>query len=182
MPRRLSANECQLLVIDVQEKLVPRIHESAQVVAQCVRMMKIAGELGLPLTLSEQYREGLGATVAPVAEAAAGAAQVEKMTFSACGDAAALGTLVAHGRPYVLIAGIEAHVCVQLTALDLLNEKMQPVVLADAVGSQRPMDRETALARLRQEGVLITTVEAAAFEMMERADTALFKRVLKLLK
>jgi nicotinamidase-related amidase len=179
---RLSAGQAQLLVVDLQAKLLPHIAEHESVVSQAVRMLQAAGELELPITLTEQYPEGLGSTPAAVVTAAAGATRLEKLTFSAWRDEATQARLVSLGRPQVLLVGIEAHVCVQQTALDLLEAGMVPWVLADAVGSRRACDRELALARMRDIGVGITTVESAIFEMLDRCDTELFKRILPIVR
>jgi nicotinamidase-related amidase len=176
---RLEIDRMQLLVIDVQERLLPRIHEHASVTAQIVRMLRIAAELRIPVTLSEQYPQGLGRTVAEVRAAAEDAPTVQKAAFSVCGETAPLERLSNLDRPQVVVAGIEAHVCVQQTALDLADNGFQPCVLADAVGSRRAFDRDIALERVRAAGVLVTTVEAAAFELLRRCDSPLFKRVLE---
>jgi len=182
---RLIVARTQLLVVDVQENLLPHVAEHENVLAQCVRMIRAAVVLELPITLSEQYVRGLGATRAEILAAAGEAGRyerIEKLTFSVLRHDALRQRLVALGRPQVLIVGIEAHVCVQQTALDLLELGLQPVVLADAVGSRRPADRAVALERMRSAGVTVTTVEAAIFELLERAGTELFKRMLPIVR
>jgi len=179
---RLEARHAQLVVVDVQEKLLPHIHEHETVVAQIARMIRAARELELPVTVSEQYPQGLGPTASAILEVALDSARVQKLTFSVCRDAACHRHLAAHARPQVLLVGIEAHVCVQQTALDLLKEQMQPFVLADAVGSRRALDRDIALERMRSAGVVVTTVESAIYEMMERAGTERFRRMLPLVR
>jgi isochorismate hydrolase len=104
------------------------------------------------------------------------------MTFSFCKDSECLEQIAGLFRPQVLLVGIEAHVCVQQTALDLVSLKMQPIVLADAVGSRRPLDYEVALRRMAAAGAIVTTVEAAIFELAQKAGTPLFKRLLPLVK
>ena len=179
---RLELPQAQLLLVDIQERLLPQIAEHERVVAQAERMIRAAGVLHLPITISEQYPRGLGSTVAVLAAAAAGAPRLEKMTFSFCADEKCRARLVSLARPQVLLVGIEAHVCVYQTALDLLALQMQPVVLADAVGSRRPLDYAVALDGLRAAGVVVTTVESAIFELVYAAGTDLFKAVLPLVK
>jgi nicotinamidase-related amidase len=179
---RLDARRAQLLVIDLQEKLLRHIADHESVIAQSARMCRAAQALSLPLTLTEQYRRGLGPTPEVVLTAAEEAARFEKMTFSAWQDEATRARLQALDRPQVLLVGIEAHVCVQQTALDLLAAGIQPFVLADGVGSRRLIDCQTALSRLRVAGAVITTVEAAIFEMLDRAGTELFKRILPIVR
>ncbi len=179
---RLEAARTQLLVIDVQARLVPHIFQHESVVSQIVRMIRAGQQLGLPTVLTEQYVKGLGATADEVLAAAKECERFEKATFSACGDAKAFRAMKDNVRNLVLVAGIETHVCVQQTVLDLLEKQMTPFVLADAVSSRRERDREVALTRMRDSGAVVTTVEAAIFEMLDRCDTDLFKRILPIVK
>jgi isochorismate hydrolase len=104
------------------------------------------------------------------------------MTFSFCADERCRACIASAKRPQVLLVGMETHVCVQQTALDLLELNMQPVVLADAVSSRRPIDHETALDLLRGAGAVVTTVESAIFQLVRESGTELFKRVLPIVK
>jgi nicotinamidase-related amidase len=180
--KRLALPQTQLLIVDVQERLLPQIADHGRVVTQAERMIRAAVAMELPITLSEQYPRGLGATVPAIAAVAAGAPRLEKTTFSFCADESCCARIRSVARPQVLLVGIEAHVCVYQTALDLLDLHLQPVVLADAVGSRRPLDYEVALAGLRAAGVLVTTVESAIFQLVHAAGTDLFKRILPLVK
>lgn len=179
---RLDAERAQILVVDLQERLLPKIDQGAAVVAQSLRMMQAGRELQLPTTLSEQYPAGLGATQTEIRAAATGAICLQKLTFSAMADEALRERIVTRRRRQVLLVGIEAHVCVQQTAFDLLAAGLEPVLLADAVGSRRAGDRDVAIERMRAVGVTVTTVESAIFEMLDRCDTALFKRLLPIIK
>ncbi len=179
---RLDREHAQLLIIDFQERLLPQIADHEAIVAQARRMIQAAAILDLPLTVSEQYPRGLGPTTPPIAELTGAATRLEKFTFSFCADAACRKRISAVLRPQVLIVGIEAHVCVQQTALDLLAMQMQPVVLADAVGSRRALDYQVALDGMRAAGVIVTTVESAIFQLLHEAGTDLFKRVLPLVR
>ena len=179
---RIDVRKAQLLVVDIQQKLLPHIDRHELVVSQTVRMIRAALLLELPITLTEQYPAGLGRTHPDVRVAADNALLLEKMTFSVLRDEEARAHLTGLGRPHVLLAGIETHVCVQQTALDLLDSQMTPFLLADAIGSRRALDRDTALERMRAGGLGVTTVEAAIFEMIERADTELFKRLLPIVR
>lgn len=186
MPERtlpqLDLEHAQLLIIDIQEKLLPLIHAHDAVVAAAVKMIRAARALELPVTLSEQYPRGLGATVPAVAEAAGDAARHEKLTFSFCADETCRQHITSVLRPQVLLVGIETHVCVQQTAIDLLEMQMQPVILADAVGSRRELDYRIAIDGLRAAGVIITTVESAIFQLVHESGTDLFKRILPIVK
>lgn len=179
---RLDARKAQLLVVDLQDKLLPYIADHHAVISQSVRMIQAAHLLELPITLTEQYPDGLGHTNSAVSDALDRAQPLEKMTFSAWQDAACREHLLQLSRPQVLLLGIEAHVCVQQTAFDLRQADLLPFVLADAVGSRRPVDRDVALDRLRAADVGVTTVESAIFEMLDQAGTDLFKRILPIVR
>ena len=179
---RLEITHTQLLVVDMQERMLRHVADQETVVNQTVRMIRAAQEMELPITLTEQYPQGLGPTDQRVLTAAGAAERLGKQTFSVCGDPRCKERLAALGRPQVLLVGVETHVCVRQTALDLLAARMQPVVLTDAVGSRRPDDRQIALDGLRAAGVAVTTVEAAIFDLLVRSGTELFKRILPIVR
>lgn len=183
-PARLRSDDTILLVVDLQERLLPAIRDGDAVVESAVRLMRAARVLGVPMIVTEQYRKGIGRTVAPVCEAVGESAPppFEKLAFSVCGCAEALAALRAAERCAVLVVGIEAHVCVQQTVLDLLALGYHTFVCADAVGSRRPFDRDTAISRMRQAGAVITTTEAAIFELLGRAGTDAFKQILPIVR
>ncbi|MFO0839252.1 MAG: hydrolase [Phycisphaerae bacterium] len=180
--RRLAQSQAQLLVIDLQERLLPHIEARERVVSQTVRMIRAARLLELPICVTEQYPQGLGPTTAAVLSAAEGCTALQKLAFSVCGDEAALSRIRHAGRPLVLLAGIETHVCVLQTALDLLAQGMTPFVLADAVGSRRAEDRAMALQRMREAGAVISTVESVIYEAMGCCGTELFRRMLPIVR
>lgn len=178
----LVCSATQLVVVDVQERLLPHICEHERVLTQIVRMMRAAPLLGLPITICEQYPQGLGPSAAAIREAGGDAPVLSKMTFSAARDIATMQRVTGLSRPTVLLVGIETHVCVQQTAWDMRERGLQPVLLADAVSSRRPSDHQIALDGLRAAGVCITTFEAALYRLMERAGTDVFKKILPLVK
>jgi len=177
----LRADTTALLVIDVQVKLLPAIHEGQRVVEASKRMAAAAGVLGVPIVMTEQYPAGLGPTCPELKECLAGVPLVEKTRFSAWVPGLT-NRLEQLARPHLLIVGIEAHVCVQQTVLDLLRMGYLPYVCADAVSSRRPLDCDTAIERMRQAGAVVTTTESAVFEMTCEAGTDLFRRMLKIVK
>lgn len=181
-PDRLDLKHAQLLVVDIQERLLPHIHDHENVLANAAKMIRAAIALELPVTVSEQYTKGLGPSSPLIYEAAGDAPRFEKMSFSFCGDDACRERVTSVMRPQVLMVGIETHVCVQQTTLDLLEMQMRPFVLADAVGSRRPIDYSTALDRMRMAGAVVTTVESAIFQLVQEAGTDRFKRILPLVR
>jgi nicotinamidase-related amidase len=181
-PDLLARDDSILLLVDVQEKLAPIIHDRAAVEAEIVRLAKGARLLGVPVLVSEQYPKGLGRTV-PAVKAAAGDAPVHEKTAFSCGaDAAILAAIRGLDRGTVVIAGIEAHVCVLQTALDLLARGFRVHVVSDATGTRRQSNLAIGHERAARAGAAITSVEAALFEWMGRSDLPEFKEVQALLK
>ena len=179
---RLTPQNAALVVVDVQEKLMAAMPRRAETLAACVRLTTAARQLGLPIVLTAQYPKGLGAICPAITDAAPGVAFIEKLAFSCCGADAFTRTFRQLLRKRILIAGVETHVCVQQTVIDLLALDCVPYVCADAVCSRRDLDRDVALARLRDCGAVITTVESAVFEILKTAGTEPFKAALPLFK
>jgi nicotinamidase-related amidase len=173
--RLIARDRAALVVVDVQDGF--RSYDTfAEVARQCGRLVEGAGILGVPVIATEQYPKGLQRT-APEVGLPEDAARVEKSVFSAV---RAEGFDLA-GRDQVLICGIEAHVCVAQTALDLLDQGAAVQVVTDAVGSRHATDREVGLHRLDRAGAVLTTVEAVLLELCERAGTPEFKAVQKVI-
>jgi nicotinamidase-related amidase len=154
------------------------------VASASAKVIRAAAVLGVPVITTEQYVKGLGPTVPAIREAYADGAfrPLEKLSFSCCGAEAIAEAVRTAARSSVLVVGIEAHVCVQQTVLDLLALGYSPFVCADAIGSRRDFDRDTAIERMRQAGAVITTTESAIFELLGRAGTDQFKRILPIVK
>ena len=181
LPNALQPNSTTLLVVDFQDRLLPAIHEAESCVAAAGRMIEAAHLLGVPMVCTEQYPAGLGRTCSSIRERLGDQPAVEKTRFSSC-----VGPVVEQlrqlYRPNVIVVGIEAHVCVQQTVLDLLRLGFVPFVCADGVSSRRPFDRDIALDRMRQAGAVVTTTESVIFELLDEAGTDTFKKVLKIVK
>lgn len=181
----INRNRAVLAVVDIQERLLGALTEERRtaVVERTLVAVDTALVLGVPVLVSEQYPKGLGPTVAGIRERLGDAfAPVEKLAFS-CGRSPEFrAALEQTGRREVIICGVETHVCVLQTALDLVREGYQVFVAADAVASRRDLDRDTALALLRQAGVTIGTTEMLAFQMLECAGTDEFRKISKIVK
>jgi nicotinamidase-related amidase len=171
-----------LLVIDIQDHVhaVMRFREAVE--TNAVKLIRGCQILGVPILLTEQYPKGLGHTIAAIRHALQTALPLQKMTFSCCGSEELMAALREKNIRQVVLVGIETHVCVLQTALDLLANNYQVHVVRDAVSSRHELDHQTALQRLQQAGVVVTTAEAVLFELMVRADTAEFKEISKLIK
>jgi len=179
---RLVLDHAALLVVDVQEKLLPHIHDARPLVQQIGRIIAGAKALGVPVVVTEQYRKGLGPTVPDVADhLGPNLRPHEKLKFSACIQPV-LAELAEHDVHSVLVCGIEGHVCILQTCLDLLGSGFLPMVVVDAIGSRRVRDQDVAVHRMIQAGVVPTTVESALFELVQEAGTERFKAVLPVVK
>lgn len=173
----IDAQDSCLLVVDVQERLVPAIHDGERVVRNTAWLMQIARELAVPVLMSEQYPRGLGHTVTELRGLVPADEVMEKIHFSCAAAPECMPRIAATGRSQVVVAGIEAHVCVLQTALGLVAGGHQVYVVADAVSSRRAEDVELALARMRADGVRIVCREMVAFEWLHRAGTDPFRDV-----
>jgi nicotinamidase-related amidase len=182
MKTLIDRRQSQMLIVDMQERLLPAIADAELVLKGCQRLTEAARRLGVPITVSEQYPQGLGTTVPGLN---LDATVLEKIEFSCTGNPALRDHLWRHraeGRHHVVIAGIEAHVCVLQTAIDLSAEGADVFVVADAVGSRSVASAQLALERMRQAGVVVVNTEMVLFEWLQRADTPEFKDLLSLIK
>lgn len=179
---RLTRQDAALLVVDVQEKLLPSIFEEERVRGNTLALVRAAQVLGVPVLVTEQYPKGLGKTATDVAEALAGVAVIEKLTFSTFGEPAFVEALKALGRRTLIVVGIEAHVCITQSVLDALSAGYQVHVLADAVSSRTEANWRLGLARMQQAGAVVSSTEMALFELLHVAGTPEFKEVLRLIK
>jgi nicotinamidase-related amidase len=174
----MKSEHSTLLLIDVQERLMPAITHGQDVVSQCVTLAKIAGLLSLPVLATEQLPEKLGPNLEAVKELCH--QTLSKHHFDACSNG--LVEALPEGRPHIIIAGCETHVCMMQTALSLLDAGYSLWVVADATGSRKELDRDVALARLSAAGANIVTVEMVAFEWMRHCKSTAFKDVQRLIK
>jgi len=181
-PLRITRAKAGLVVVDIQERLLPLIFEKERLVQNTVLLLKGAAILGLPVCVTEQYRKGLGLTAPEIAAAIAGFAPMEKVTFSACGAAGFRAALEAKNITDVILCGMEAHVCILQTCLDLLEQRFRVFVVADAVSSRTPENHRLGVERMREAGAVIVSTEMALFELLERAATEEFKQILALVR
>jgi nicotinamidase-related amidase len=179
----LDACKAILLVIDVQERLLPAMHECERVVAKTEILMKAADALGLPQIVSEQYPKGLGRTVSALQ--INGAATFEKTSFSCWRDDALKSHLIHHhesGRPQVIVSGIEAHVCVLQTCIDMAMAGFEVFAVGDAMSSRMSESADLAFSRMRMNGVQVVNTEMVLFELLEKAGTPAFKELSALIR
>ena len=182
----MNAVRSHLLVVDVQARLMPAIHEGESLIRQARTLLAAAGRLTIPITVTEQYPKGLGATVPPVLEALpADALTLSKTSFSSARDPAIaerVAMLRGMGRDQVVICGAEAHICVLQSALELRSAGLDVFVVADAVSSRSPHSVSAACARLLHAGCHWVTTEMVVFEWMGEAGTEDFRALAPLFK
>lgn len=166
-----------LLLIDIQEKLAPAIDQGERLIDNCCWLTDIATRLHLPILVSEQYPKGLGHTVEALRKRVPSEQVFEKLAFSCASEPACADAISALKPAQVIIAGMEAHVCVLQTALELMQQAREVFVVEDCVGSRDPANKAAALARLRQNGAQIVTREMVAFEWLRRAGDDRFRQI-----
>ena len=182
---RLRREETVLLIVDLQERLVPAMFESEALIRNCTTLAAAAAQLQIPIVITEQYPQKLGSTLAGITAAATSnevaPAPVAKMLFSACTDEVQqeLQTL---NRRTILVCGIEAHVCVMQSTLDLLEAGFNVFVPYDAISSRGESNKKIGWERMLRSGVLPTSTESAIFELLREAGTPDFKAMLPLIK
>jgi nicotinamidase-related amidase len=179
-PELMRAADTALLLVDVQERLLAVLPERERVVWNCRRLLDGAKLLGVQVAVTEQNPEKLGPTAAALAEGSGPPAAKLAFSCGACGEL--FPAWQSAGVERVLLAGIETHVCIAQTALDLLAAGYRVYVAVDAVGARHAVDHDVALRRLESSGCVLTTTEAALFEWCERAGTDEFRRLSALAK
>lgn len=179
----IGRGESRLLLIDVQEKLMPTIPVRESLIKNCRKLIEAAKLFGVPVSATEQYAKGLGPTVPELRNLLDAAAIPDKVCFSAA-ECLGWGTAAEHpdGRFQIVVAGIEAHVCVLQTALDLLAHGFQVFIPADAIASRAKLDWKIALRRLAASGAILTTTESVMFEWCAAAGSPEFKQLSQLVK
>jgi nicotinamidase-related amidase len=180
-PIRLRPADCTVLVVDVQERLLPVIPARDRLITNVAFLLDVAQLLSVPAVATEQYPKGLGRT-APAIAGRLPSGPPEKVTFSCCGAPGLVERLRDGGRTTVVVCGMETHVCVLQTALDLLDAGLRVAVVADAVAGRFDLDHDLALRRMNDAGALVTTAETVAFEWLGTAAAPEFKAVSALVR
>ncbi len=178
----ITTENSLLLVIDIQTKLFTAMPNCEQLVKSAETLVKGCRLLDIPILVSQQYTKGLGDTI-PSLKAVLGEFEpIEKNTFSCCGNSEFVSALEKAGRQNIIISGIEAHICVQQTVLDLLVAGYGVYVIADCIFSRKETDRIYAEKRMRNAGAILTTTESVLFELLKSADHPKRKEISNLIK
>jgi nicotinamidase-related amidase len=168
-----------VVIVDLQEKLLPAIHEWDRVLKNNLLLLRLARVVGLPAVVTTQYRKGLGDVVSDVAALAPAGETLDKVAFGCFGSPEFVARIDGlGGRDQLLVGGIEAHICVTQTVLGALARGLTVHVAADAVGSRTPANREIGLSRMESAGAVVTSAEMAIYELLGRSDVAAFKAML----
>lgn len=180
---KMKKEDSVLLVIDFQEKLMPIMKDHETLGLTVAKLITGCRILGIPAIVTQQYSKGLGETVEVVRNAfLTGFEPVEKVTFSCCGEPAFTSALEATKKKTVLISGIESHICVQQTVLDLLSSGYEVFVINDCISSRNNTDKKYAQRRMGDAGAVGTTCESALFELCVSAKAPEFKAISALVK
>jgi isochorismate hydrolase len=179
---RFEADKCVGVIVDVQERLFTFMQRKERLEKNLIILIKGLKVLGVPLLKTQQYTSGLGPTIDSVDDALGGLPVIEKLSFSCCEEPLFNKALEGVGRKHVILAGIESHVCVLQTALDLVHDGYVPVVVEDCISSRKDSDKTTAILRMQAEGVRLASCESILLELCREAGSEAFKEILRLIK
>ncbi len=179
---RIIREQSAAVIIDVQERLFPHMYEKDRLSETLCKLVQGLKLLGIPIVLMQQYTKGLGETIDQIRRLMPDAAFMEKKAFSCCDERVFMEQCKALAKPYIIVMGIEAHVCVLQTVVDLVAAGYIPVLVEDCVSSRREHDKTIAVERMRSEGALVTTCESLLFELCRVSGTEVFKEISRLVK
>lgn len=179
---RILPEETIALVIDYQEKILPPIFDKDEFLTRSKILLEGLKELEIPTIVTAQYTKGLGNTTPDIIEALGHDKYNEKFTFSGMGNEDVVKALADSGRKNVIICGIESHVCVLQSLIDVKAAGYQPILVEDCVSSRKENDKKFAIERAKYEGAIITTYESILFELLQSAKAEHFKAISKLVK
>ena len=179
---RIPRDNTTALIIDIQERLFPHMHDSEKVTANTEILIRGLQALSVPVYVTQQYSKGLGPTISSLERLFEPFSHIEKTAFSCCDEPEVIKIIEGGGQKFIILAGIESHVCILQTAIDLLERNYVPVVIGDCTSSRSPDDKKVALHRMRKEGAIISTCESILFELCRYSGTEEFKTISKLVK
>jgi nicotinamidase-related amidase len=179
---RIKTEDTAAVVIDVQEKLYPFIFNNDILTKNITRFLGGLKILNVPIIVTQQYTKGIGGTIEPINQILGDSSHIEKLSFSCCGEKIFIEELKKIGKKNILLSGIESHVCVMQTCLDLLDLGYLPVLIEDCVSSRNPNDKQIAVERMRNAGAIVSTYESILFELTVASGTEQFKAISRLVK
>jgi nicotinamidase-related amidase len=179
---RINKDNSAAIIVDIQEKLFPHIYNYTEIEKNVGILIKGLELLKVPVLVTEQYPKGLGNTIPAVINTLSYFEPIEKISFSCCDESRFLNALNVLNKKYVIIAGIEAHVCVLQTVMDLIGNGFHTVLVEDCVSSRKANDKKIAIERMNHEGAIITTYESLLLELCRVAGTEIFRKISGLIK
>lgn len=180
---RIVSEDTMALIIDFQEKLVPVINGNKELLHNTQILIRGLRVLGIPMVFTQQYTRGIGITVPEIAEAAGDLFDYsDKITFSCAENEEIFSKIENSGKKNIIVCGIEAHICVLQTIIDLIDRGYQVILVENCVGSRKDVDREIGIKRAIAEGAIPATYESILFELTRVAKTEVFKEISKLIK
>ena len=179
---RITKENTSAVIVDIQERLFPHMYQKEELERNVGILMKGLNLLKVPILITEQYSKGLGKTVPSIADNMGNIEPIEKISFSCCDESKFLKELNMLNKKYIILAGIETHVCILQTVLDLIDSGFHPVLVEDCVSSRKQNDKKIAVERIRSEGAIITTYESILLELCRVAGTETFKEISGLIK
>lgn len=179
---KINKQDVFCMVIDIQEKLFLHIHEKENLLKNCVILLKGLKALNIEIILNEQYKKGLGETMIEIKNILSSDLHFEKTTFSSLENKEIFNHVKALDKKYAIICGTETHVCVMQTCLDLIANKITPIIITNCVSSRNKYDHNIALKRLHKEGAILATYESILFELLVDSKNTSFKQISKLVK
>ena len=179
---RINVEDALFCLVDVQERLYPHVTNKDEIEKNLITLVKGLIVHDVPFIVNEQYKKGIGETIPSLRELVDDYPHFEKTTFSCCKNESTMDAIKAANKKVVIVAGIETHVCVLQTCIDLLEAGLQPVLVTDCVTSRKQKDTDMAIQRLVQAGVIPTTYESLLFELTVNAKNPVFKEISSLVK
>jgi len=179
---RILKEDSAAVIVDIQERLLPHIHAGDIILSNCLKLIEGLKILSIPALITQQYTKGLGPTVPSIINLFPEFRYVEKVSFSCCGEPAFEKEIEQLNKNNIILCGIETHVCVLQTCLDLLASGNRLVIVEDCISSRKANDKIVAIERMRQEGAIITTYESLLFELTRSAGNDIFKSISAIVK
>ncbi len=179
---KIKLEDSMFCLVDVQERLFPHMMNSDELEKNLCTLANGLKTLGVPFIINEQYKKGIGETIESLRAIVHDDPHFEKTTFSCCQNELTMSKIKSLNKKFVIVAGIETHVCVLQTCLDLLEEGLQPIIVTDCCASRKISDKEMAITRLVQAGVIPTTYESLLFELTLNSKNPKFKIISSLVK
>lgn len=179
---RIEPSQSIAMVVDIQERLLPHIWENEKILENSTKLINGLKLFGIPFILNEQYPKGIGHTVEPIKKLLPDESPFEKVTFSCCKTDTTMNEVIKQDKKFVIVFGIETHVCVLQSVLDLLSAGYIPVIVTDCMSSRKAHDKEVAIHRMIGAGAIPTTYESLLFELCVSAKNEVFKEISKIVK